>query len=81
MRSTVIGHFHAAFGTFWYACDAMRIFGMSAGSLCDSTHLMQKYGKKYTKRPILGMGVVFQFMPDTRTNVWAREKALERLGN
>ncbi len=58
MRSTVIGHFHAAFGVNWYACDAMRIFGMSAGSLCDPTHLMQKYGKKFTKRPILGMGVV-----------------------
>ena len=58
MRSTVIGHFHAAFGVNWYACDAMRIFGMNAGSLCDPTHLMQKYGRKYTKRPILGMGVV-----------------------
>jgi len=58
MRSTVIGHFHAAFGVQWYACDAMRIFGMSAGSLCDPTHLQQRYGQKYTKRPIVGMGVV-----------------------
>ena len=58
MRSTVIGHFHAAFGVNWYACDDMRIFGASAGSLGDSTHLAQKYGMKYVKRPILGMAVV-----------------------
>ena len=58
MRSTVIGHFHAAFGVHWYACDAMRIFGCSAGSLCDPSHLQQRYGRRYAKRPILGMAVV-----------------------
>jgi len=58
MRSTVIGHHHSAFGVTWHANDDIRLFGMSAGSLCDSRHLAQRYGQKYTKRPILGMGVV-----------------------
>ncbi len=58
MRSSVIGHFHASFGVNWYACDDMRIFGCSAGSLCDANHLAQQYGQKYIKRPILGMAVV-----------------------
>lgn len=62
-QSTVIGHFHAAFGINWYANANMRVFGMNAGSLCDSTHLAQKYGKKYTKKPILGAAVVLDGIP------------------
>lgn len=57
-RSTVIGHFHGAFGVNWYSNDVMRVFGMNVGCLADSTHLAQKYGRRYIKKPILGMGVV-----------------------
>ncbi len=56
--STVIGHFHASFGTHYHANDNMRIFGCDAGCLSDTAHLAQKYGKKYSKRPINGMAVI-----------------------
>jgi hypothetical protein len=62
-QSTVIGHFHASFGVNWYANDNMRIFGCNVGSLCDSSHLAQKYGRKYTKKPILGAAVVIDGSP------------------
>ena len=58
MRSTVIGHFHASLSVNYYASEDVRLFGLSAGSLCDSSSLAMKYGVKYAKRPLLGMGVV-----------------------
>lgn len=57
-RSTVTGHFHSEFGVWWWANPEFRIFGMNVGWGGDVDKLQFEYGMKFTKKPILGCGVV-----------------------
>lgn len=57
-QSTVLGHFHQAFGVQWYVNRNMRVFGCCAGSLADSDHLAHAYGRKFNRKPILGAAII-----------------------
>ena len=57
-ESTVLGHYHGAFGVQYFANRQKIIFGCQAGSLCDEQHIVQKYGRSFSKRPILGCAVI-----------------------
>ena len=57
-RSTVLGHFHSSAGVKWWANPEFRVFGMAVGCGIDASKLQFEYGRKITKKPILGCGVV-----------------------
>lgn len=56
--SVVIGHLHANAGCKWFANEHKRIFGMSVGTGIDVKKLQFEYGWKFTRKPMLGCGVV-----------------------
>ena len=57
-RSTVIGHYHGQAGVKWWANPEFRIFGMSVGCGIDHRALQFEYGRKFSRKPVLGCGVV-----------------------
>lgn len=57
-RSVVIGHLHANAGVSYYCNGEFRVFGMSVGCGVDVDKMEMEYGKKFTRKPILGCGVV-----------------------
>lgn len=61
--SVVQGHFHAAAGVLFGANHAMRYFGMQVGCGTDYRKAAMQYGVKYSKKPILGCGVVVDGTP------------------
>ena len=56
--SVVQGHHHAKAGVDYHACEAGQIFGLQTGCGTDFKHAQQEYGQKYSKKPVLGCGVV-----------------------
>ena len=72
-QSMVQGHFHAAAGVMYGANQNMRYFGLQTGCGTDYRKAAMQYGVKYSKKPILGCGVVIDgstaiFEPMTLAN-------------
>ena len=56
--SVVIGHLHSVAGVYWTASENDIIFGMAVGCGIDRKRYAFDYGKNFTRKPILGAGVV-----------------------
>lgn len=56
--SVVQGHFHAQAGVCYGANKSTRYFGLQVGCGTDPTSPYMDYSKIYSKRPILGCGIV-----------------------
>ena len=56
--SVVQGHHHAKAGVEFTANRNHRVFGMQVGCGTDWKHHQQDYGVKYSKKPIIGCGIV-----------------------
>ena len=56
--SVVQGHFHACAGVNYFANLKTRIFGLQVGCGVDHDTAAMSYGAKFSKKPILGCGVV-----------------------
>jgi predicted phosphodiesterase len=62
-RSTVCGHHHTALGA-WHACnESARYFGLSVGCGVDTGHAAMAYGKSFSKKGMIGCGVVIDGVP------------------
>ncbi len=57
-RSVVQGHYHAQAGVVYGANHLTRFFGLQVGCGTDPRSLYMEYNKTYSKRPILGCGIV-----------------------
>jgi hypothetical protein len=57
-QSTVCGHWHSNAGVRWGANSRSRIFGLAVGCGVDHHKLAMAYGRKFTRKPMLGCGVV-----------------------
>ena len=56
--SVVQGHHHAKAGVDYHRSATGQIFGLQVGCGTDYLHAQQAYGQKYSRKPILGCGVV-----------------------
>jgi len=56
--SIVIGHLHANAGVSWVANEDFRVFGLSVGCGIDVKKMQFEYGYRFTRKPVLGCGVV-----------------------
>jgi predicted phosphodiesterase len=63
MMSTVHGHFHVNAGIQYYANKRHLVFAFNTGCLIDRKSYAFNYGKKLTKKPILGIGVIENGVP------------------
>jgi len=61
--SLVQGHLHSQFGIEYSANQERAIWGMQVGCGVTPNHPAMNYSKIYTKRPILGCGVVINGEP------------------
>ncbi len=57
-RSVVQGHYHAQAGVVYGANHLTRFFGLQVGCGTDPRSPYMEYSKIYSKRPILGCGIV-----------------------
>lgn len=57
-QSVVIGHFHSNAGVKYWVNHSDRVFGLSVGCGIDADKLAFEYGRKFTRKPVLGCGVV-----------------------
>lgn len=57
-QSTVIGHTHSTGGIVYLVSETDRIFGMNVGCGVDRKSYAFEYGRDFTKKPVLGCGVV-----------------------
>ena len=57
-RSVVQGHFHAQAGVVYGANQRDRYFGLQVGCGTDPRSLYMAYSTVYSKRPLLGCGIV-----------------------
>jgi len=57
-QSVVQGHHHSKAGIEFVANRNHRVFGMQVGSGADWKHHQQDYGIKYSRKPIIGCGIV-----------------------
>ena len=57
-QSVVQGHAHSAAGVMYGANNNLRYFGMQVGCGVDYTSAAMSYGHKYSRKPILGCGIV-----------------------
>jgi hypothetical protein len=62
-QNVVAGHLHGEAGAWYYANGNARVFGMNAGCGVDHKALSQEYGRKFTKKPIVGCGVLLDGLP------------------
>lgn len=62
-QSVVMGHLHSEFGCWWYANGNARVFGLNTGCGVDHRVLAMEYGRKFTKKPILGCAVILDGHP------------------
>jgi len=61
--SSVQGHYHEDFGIS-YAGNAYKLlFGMTVGCLVDDSSMAFGYNKTFSKRPIVGVGVIINGLP------------------
>jgi len=58
-QSCVIGHTHSTAGVEWIANSKELIFGMNVGSGIRRKSYAMAYGKDFTRKPIIGAGIVF----------------------
>jgi predicted phosphodiesterase len=56
--SWVCGHVHSEGGVWFSKTENSTIFGMNTGCGVDSDKLAFSYGRRYTRKPVLGCGVV-----------------------
>ena len=56
--SCVIGHHHSNAGVTYHANQSGRVFGLSVGCGVDASSLAMDYGRRFTRKPILGCGIV-----------------------
>lgn len=63
MTSTVMGHTHTVGGVSFLAGPNGTIFGMNVGCGVDPQHPAMRYSRRWTKRPVLGCGVVIDGDP------------------
>jgi predicted phosphodiesterase len=62
--SIVMGHHHSEFGVRFQTVQGNRhVFGMNCGCLIDEHSLAFAYGKKGSKRPVLGCGLLVNGHP------------------
>lgn len=57
-QSCVLGHLHALGGVYYLANHSHRVFGMNVGCGMDWELLQFEYGWKFTKKPLVGCGIV-----------------------
>lgn len=57
-QSVVQGHFHGAAGVTFGANNNKRYFGMQVGCGVDYRKAAMQYGVKFSRKPILGAGIV-----------------------
>ncbi len=57
-QSTVIGHTHHSGAINYLVSENDRIFGMNVGCGIDRKAYAFEYGRDFTKKPVLGCGVV-----------------------
>ena len=57
-QSTVIGHTHHTGAINYLVSEKDRIFGMNVGCGIDRRTYAFKYGRDFTKKPVIGCGVV-----------------------
>jgi len=57
-RSVVQGHFHAQAGVVYGANQRQRYFGLQVGCGTDPRSPYMNYSTVYSKRPLLGCGIV-----------------------
>lgn len=57
-QSTVIGHTHSVGAINYLVSEKDRIFGMNVGCGLDRKTYAFEYGRDFTKKPVLGCGVV-----------------------
>lgn len=62
-QSTVGGHLHSEFGTWYFANSDRKIFGTNVGCGADHHVLAFEYGRKFQKKPIVGCAVVLDGFP------------------
>ena len=57
-QSTVIGHTHSTGAINYLVSEKDRIFGMNVGCGIDRKTYAFEYGRDFTKKPVIGCGVV-----------------------
>jgi len=61
--SFVQGHYHARFEIQYWGNRSGLYYGMTVGCLINPKSLAFAYGKNFSKRPIIGMGVILDGVP------------------
>ena len=61
--SFVQGHYHSRFEIQYWGNKGGLYFGMTVGCLIDPSSMAFSYGKNFSKRPIIGMGLILDGMP------------------
>jgi predicted phosphodiesterase len=57
--SVVQGHLHSQSGVWHTANENNLVFGMQVGCGLDRTHMQMAYGTKFSSKPIISCGVVY----------------------
>lgn len=57
--SVVQGHHHSQCGVWYHSNESKLIYGMQVGCGVDRRHMQMAYGTKFSAKPIIGCGVVF----------------------
>lgn len=60
MTSWVCGHVHSEGGVWYTQTEGRQIFGLNTGCGVDTDSLAFKYGRRYTRKPVIGCGVVLE---------------------
>ena len=58
--SWVCGHVHSEGGVWYTRAESGMVFGLNVGCGVDSDLLAFSYGRRYTRRPVIGCGVVLE---------------------
>lgn len=61
--SMVIGHHHESFDIQYWGNPNALLFGMTVGCLVDSDSLAMAYSKNNLKRPVIGVGIIINGIP------------------
>ena len=62
--SHVCGHLHESFNISYWSTPEKLLFAMTVGCLVDKSSLAMAYNKLNTKRPIIGVGVIIEGIPE-----------------
>lgn len=61
--SLVQGHYHSKLCVYWHGTQRNLKFAMNVGSLVNDQSMAMAYGKNFSKRPIMGVGLILDGMP------------------